>query len=63
MVLLGDTSTVQRFARLGLVDQYWIKLYLTAIGAGQPLFQERTELRLTQARSATPGIQVMRYVP
>jgi hypothetical protein len=48
MVLLGDTGTAERFAPLGLVGQYWIKLYLTAIGAGQVLFQERTEPRLTR---------------
>lgn len=64
MVLFGGVSTVQEFVRQGLVDEYWIKLYPTAIGAGQPMFTERrTELRLVESKAWESGILTLRYAP
>jgi dihydrofolate reductase len=64
MVLFGGVSIVQQFVRAGLVDEYWIKLYPTAIGAGQPLFtQRRTELRLVESKAWESGILTLHYVP
>jgi dihydrofolate reductase len=63
LVIFGGTSTVREFVRLGLVDQYWLKVYPTAIGAGHALFPRRTELRLERAESHASGIQVLRYRP
>ncbi|VVJ23095.1 Uncharacterised protein [Amycolatopsis camponoti] len=64
MVLFGGVSIVQQFVREGLVDEYWIKLYPTAIGAGQPLFtHRRTELRLTESKAWESGILTLRYLP
>ncbi|MEU0789522.1 dihydrofolate reductase family protein [Amycolatopsis sp. NPDC005961] len=64
MVLFGGVSIVQQFVREGLVDEYWIKLYPTAIGAGQPLFTDRcTELRLTESKAWESGILTLRYLP
>jgi len=64
MVLFGGVSIVQQFVREGLVDEYWIKLYPTAIGAGQPMFTEqRRELRLVESRTWESGILTLRYTP
>ncbi|WP_410666802.1 dihydrofolate reductase family protein [Amycolatopsis sp. cmx-4-68] len=64
MVLFGGVSTVQQFVRMDLVDEYWIKLYPTAIGAGQPLFTERrTELELAESQAWKSGILTLRYLP
>ncbi|SFW57177.1 dihydrofolate reductase family protein [Amycolatopsis australiensis] len=64
MVLFGGVSIVQQFVRAGLVDEYWIKLYPTAIGAGQPLFTEqRTRLELVDSKAWASGILTLRYRP
>jgi dihydrofolate reductase len=62
MVLFGGVATARSFVELDLVDEYWIKLYPTAIGAGQPLFGgRRVELDLLQARAHDSGITTLRY--
>ncbi|MCP2338024.1 dihydrofolate reductase family protein [Actinomadura rupiterrae] len=63
LVLFGGVETVQQFVRLGLVDEYWIKHYPVALGAGRPLFTERTDLTLTDAAPYPSGIVVLRYTP
>lgn len=64
MVLFGGVSTVQEFVRAGLVDEYWVKLYPTAIGAGQPLFTDRrAELRLVDSKAWASGTLTLRYLP
>ncbi|MEV4142961.1 dihydrofolate reductase family protein [Amycolatopsis sp. NPDC049691] len=64
MVLFGGVSIVRQFVREGLVDEYWIKLYPTAIGAGQPMFTERRrELRLVESKTWESGILTLRYTP
>ncbi|MEV6639995.1 dihydrofolate reductase family protein [Amycolatopsis sp. NPDC051371] len=64
MVLFGGVSIVQQFVQAGLVDEYWIKLYPTAIGAGRPLFTDRrAELRLTESKAWESGILTLRYLP
>ncbi|GAB3140886.1 dihydrofolate reductase family protein [Amycolatopsis stemonae] len=64
MVLFGGVSIVQEFVRAGLVDEYWVKLYPTAIGAGQPLFTDRrADLRLVESRAWASGILTLRYLP
>jgi dihydrofolate reductase len=66
MVLFGGVSTVQQFVQHGLVDEYWIKLYPSALGAGQPLFtdlKQRANLSLVQAKAHGSGIVTLRYLP
>jgi dihydrofolate reductase len=38
MVVFGGARTVDAFVRLGLVDEYWLKVHPVAIGAGLPVF-------------------------
>ncbi len=63
LVLFGGVSIVQQFVREGLVDEYWTKLYPTAIGAGQPMFTERRELELVENKAWESGILTLRHVP
>jgi dihydrofolate reductase len=66
MVLFGGVATAQQFVRHGLVDEYWIKAYPIALGAGQPLFtdlEQRANLTLTHAQAHDSGIVTLRYVP
>ena len=53
----------QTFARLGLVDQYVLLVEPIAIGAGQRLFSQRTELTLVVAKSYQSGIIRLTYQP
>lgn len=66
LVLFGGNRTVQQFVQLGLVDEYWIKLYPVALGAGQPLFaglDKPAALSLTDSRTWPSGITTLRYTP
>ncbi|WP_372671737.1 dihydrofolate reductase family protein [Amycolatopsis kentuckyensis] len=63
MVLFGGVSIVQQFVREGLVDEYWTKLYPTAIGAGQPMFTDRRELMLVESTAWESGFLTLRHVP
>jgi dihydrofolate reductase len=66
MVLFGGNQTVRRFVQLGLVDEYWIKLYPVALGAGQPLFSDLggpAGLTLVETKTWDSGIVTLRYVP
>jgi dihydrofolate reductase len=38
MVVFGGARTVDAFVRLGLVDEFWLKVHPVAIGAGLPVF-------------------------
>ncbi len=38
MVVFGGARTIEAFVRLGLVDEYWLKVHPVAIGAGLPVF-------------------------
>jgi dihydrofolate reductase len=63
MVLFGGVSTVQAFVHSGLIDEYWIKLYPVAIGAGQPLFPTAVDLTSTGSVAYDSGIITLRYRP
>ena len=38
MVVFGGARTVDAFVRLGVVDEFWLKVHPVAIGAGLPVF-------------------------
>lgn len=66
MVLFGGVQIAQQFVQRALVDEYWIKLYPIALGAGQPMFtdlRDRASLRLVDCRAWGSGILTLRYVP
>jgi dihydrofolate reductase len=61
IVAFGGVSLVTSLVEHGLVDEYWIKLAPTAIGAGRPLFPTRTPLRLLDSKAWPAGTLTLRY--
>jgi len=59
----GGVRTAQRFARLGLLDEYVLQVHPIAIGAGRPLFTRKSELQLTSAKTYESGVTRLRYEP
>lgn len=57
----GGVRTAQRFARLGLINEYVLHVHPVAIGAGQPLFTRKTELQLISAKTYPSGIMRLHY--
>jgi dihydrofolate reductase len=57
----GGVRTAQRFARLGLIDEYVLQVHPVAIGAGKPLFTQKTELHLISAKTYDSGVIRLPY--
>jgi dihydrofolate reductase len=57
----GGVRTAQRFARLGLIDEYVLQVHPIAIGAGKPLFTHKAELQRTSAKTYDSGVIGLRY--
>jgi dihydrofolate reductase len=57
----GGVRTAQRFARLGLINEYVLHVHPVAIGVGQPLFTQKTELQLISAKTYSSGITRLHY--
>lgn len=63
MGIPGGVRTAQKFARLGLVDEYVIQVQPVAIGGGKPLFTSRVDLKLVSAKTYKTGVMWVRYQP
>jgi dihydrofolate reductase len=63
VVAVGGVRTGQRFARLGLVDEYVLMVHPIAIGDGRPLFTRKTALHLVSATQYENGVVRMCYRP
>jgi dihydrofolate reductase len=59
----GGVRTGQRFAKLGLVDEYILMVHPVAIGEGKRLFTSKTGLELTSAKPYESGVIQVRYRP
>lgn len=59
----GGVRTAQRFARLGLIDEYVLHVHPVAIGTGKPLFTQKTNLKLVSAKTYDSGVMQIRYQP
>jgi dihydrofolate reductase len=53
----------QRFARLGLIDEYVFLVHPVALGEGKPVFTERTRLELASTKVYPSGVMQVRYRP
>ena len=67
LVLFGGVRIAQTFARLGLIDEYWLLIQPKVLGNGRPLFidiKDRINLKLVSARALnTVGAVAVRYQP
>jgi dihydrofolate reductase len=63
MYVPGGVRTGQRFAKLGLVDEYILMVHPVAIGEGKRLFTSKTGLELTSAKPYKSGVIQVRYRP
>jgi dihydrofolate reductase len=64
MVIFGGASTVEEFVRLGLVDEYWLKVQPVAIGQGLPVFSRLdapVDLALVWSKAYSSGVVGLRY--
>ncbi|HEX5997669.1 MAG TPA: dihydrofolate reductase family protein, partial [Jiangellales bacterium] len=59
----GGVRTAQRFARLGLVDEYVFLVHPVALGQGKPVFTHRADLALVDTKTYPSGIIRVRYRP
>ena len=57
----GGVRTAQRFAQLGLIDEYVLQVHPVALGSGKPLFTQKTELQLISAKTYDSGVARLRY--
>lgn len=63
MVVFGGASTVQEFIKLGLVDEYRMKVHPVALGGGLPVFKDRVRLTLTRSKPYRSGVLGLYYEP
>ncbi|MFE3192267.1 dihydrofolate reductase family protein [Nocardia sp. NPDC059240] len=63
LVIYGSPTLVHFFAEAGLIDEYRIVIHPVTIGAGTPLFRDKSELTLTLLESKTfdAGAVYVRY--
>jgi dihydrofolate reductase len=59
----GGIRTARTFARLGLIDEYVLMVHPTALGEGQRVFTQRTDLSLQSAKSYQSGVTRLTYRP
>src|SRR5271166_2853309 len=56
MVVFGGARFAETLVRLGLVDEYRLKVQPIALGEGLPLFKEKTKLKLTKSKTYGSGV-------
>lgn len=64
LMLTGGASTVAEAVRLGLVDEYWLKVMPVAIGQGLPVFARLdapVDLTLVWSKVYPSGVLGLRY--
>lgn len=59
----GGVRTAQKFARLGLVDEYVFMVHPVAIGSGKRVFTTRVPLELIGSKAYRSGVVQVHYRP
>jgi dihydrofolate reductase len=66
MLLYAGAGIVSTFIRLGLIDEYRLRVHPVALGSGLPIFarlEDRLELKLVQAKPYPNGATLLEYRP
>ncbi|MDA4135545.1 MAG: dihydrofolate reductase family protein [Thaumarchaeota archaeon] len=66
MVVFGGARFAQTLSKLGVIDEYRLKLQPVALGAGLPLFKDfrsRVGLRLVKSQAFKSGVVALCYQP
>jgi dihydrofolate reductase len=63
MVIDGSPTLIHSFAKLGLIDEYRIRLHPVVLGQGIPLFKDRMNLKLLESRTFRSGVVILFYQP
>jgi len=66
MVVFGGARFAQTLGRLGLIDEYRLKLQPVALGSGLPLFKDvksRVGLKLVKSQAFKSGVVALCYQP
>ena len=64
ILLFGGAGIAQTFMKLGLIDEYRIKIYPVVLGDGIPLFKngpDRNKLKLLTTRTFSSGVVEIHY--
>jgi dihydrofolate reductase len=59
----GGVRTAQKFARLGLLDEYILMVHPVTIGDGKRLFTVKANLHLVGSKAYDSGVVCLRYNP
>jgi dihydrofolate reductase len=66
MSIDGSSTLIHSFSRLGLIDEYRIRVHPVVLGGGSPLFVGQTgrmNLKLIESRAFRSGVVLLRYEP
>ncbi len=63
MIVYGGSSFLKSLISAGLIDEYYLFVNPVALGSGLTIFNERTNLKLVDAKAFPCGVTVLKYVP
>lgn len=59
----GGARLAQSLSRLGLIDEYQLRVHPVVLGSGMPLFTDQIELKLLGSKTFGSGIIALSYEP
>jgi len=66
MVIDGSPTLIHSFTKLGLIDEYRIRLHPVVLGSGKRLFKDnsdRINLKLVESQTFRSGVVILHYQP
>jgi dihydrofolate reductase len=63
IIAYGGASFVSSLINADLIDEYYLFVNPVALGNGLKIFNERTNLKLVEAKTFSCGVAVLKYVP
>lgn len=66
MVIDGSPGLIHSLTRLGLIDEYQLRVHPIVLGSGVPLFEdlkERMPLTLIESKTFQSGVVILHYQP